>query len=347
MSNQVPYIIQGKNIVLFIENKPHTVSESHPRYTKIKDAILSGDWENVHKYVDIAGDLTAYAKGNVVIKNGEVMWKGKVFHNSLTKRMFNMLENDFPIEPLVAFMDNVMNNPSNRAVNELYEFLEKNSLPITPDGKFLAYKRVKLAGKKHEKFEANDYLDCYTGTIRNNVGDEPEMERNEVDDDYRRTCSYGLHFASLEYIEGSGYGGRDNPVVVLEIDPADVVSIPADYNRQKGRTCKYKVVGIHTEGSKIIEDEDTPVEDTKNLSKMTMSDAAKYTKKKLAKAGITYDRLRTTNSKTHRNNVNGVVCYFSKPEGSFADLPEVNKKLTKKAGLKLVLDGGNMYIVKA
>jgi hypothetical protein len=37
--------------------------------------------------------------------------------------------------------------------------------------------------------------------------------------------------------------GSGNRVVIVEIDPRDVVSIPSDYNNAKGRCWKYKVVG--------------------------------------------------------------------------------------------------------
>ena len=38
----------------------------------------------------------------------------------------------------------------------------------------------------------------------------------------------------------SSFGGAR--IVVLKIDPSDVVSIPSDYNNSKGRTAKYQVV---------------------------------------------------------------------------------------------------------
>jgi hypothetical protein len=50
--------------------------------------------------------------------------------------------------------------------------------------------------------------------------------------------------------------------MILKINPADVVSIPSDYNNTKGRTCRYEVVGEH-----IVEDRynteafDQPVQD--------------------------------------------------------------------------------------
>jgi hypothetical protein len=67
------------------------------------------------------------------------------------------------------------------------------------------------------------------------------MERNAVDDDQNRTCSSGLHFCSKDYLDH--FGGSDSRTVILKINPADVVSIPADYNATKGRACRYEVIG--------------------------------------------------------------------------------------------------------
>jgi len=37
------------------------------------------------------------------------------------------------------------------------------------------------------------------------------------------------------------FGGER--IVIVKINPADVVSIPSDYNDAKGRTCRYEVIG--------------------------------------------------------------------------------------------------------
>ena len=65
-----------------------------------------------------------------------------------------------------------------------------------------------------------------------------EMNRNMVDDNRDITCSSGLHFCSIDYLKH--FGG--SKIVILKIDPADVVSIPSDYNNAKGRTCKYEII---------------------------------------------------------------------------------------------------------
>ena len=66
-----------------------------------------------------------------------------------------------------------------------------------------------------------------------------EMERNKVDDDKNNTCSTGLHFCGMSYLNHFG-GAR---TVIVKINPRDVVSIPTDYDDAKGRACRYEVIG--------------------------------------------------------------------------------------------------------
>jgi hypothetical protein len=122
-----------------------------------------------------------------------------------------------------------MANPSRRAVNELYSFLAHKNMPITDAGTFLAYKSVR-----------SDYTDHHTGNFNNSIGNTLQMIRNNVCDDHNQGCSVGFHAGSLEY--ASSFGGQDSILLIVEIDPADVVSVPSDCNCQKLRTCKYKVV---------------------------------------------------------------------------------------------------------
>lgn len=223
-----PYILQGDNVVLVIDGEPHTINKTHITYSKVVDAIKAGDWDSVKELINPVKAVITFSLGNVSIVDGEMFWKGKEFHNSLSTRMIQMLSDGFDINPMVNFMNNLMYNPSRQAVTELYGFLEKNSLPITPDGHFLAYKRVR-----------GDYKDCHTGTMDNSVGKVVEMERNMVDDKRDNTCSTGLHFCSHSYL--ASFSGERT--VIVKINPCDVVSIPSDYNDAKGRTCRYEVIG--------------------------------------------------------------------------------------------------------
>ena len=223
-----PYLIQGSNVVVVINNKPHTISKTHITYQKVVDAIKAGDWNTVRDTIDPKKVVLNYGAGNIAVQGEKLFWKDEEMHGAIVARMVQMLQDGFPIDPLVAFMENMMSNPSFRAVNELYGFLEKNNLPITPDGHFLAYKRVR-----------ENYTDCHTGKMDNSVGKVVEMERNKVDDNQNNTCSSGLHFCSENYLRSFG-GDR---TVIVKINPRDVVSIPTDYDNSKGRACRYEVIG--------------------------------------------------------------------------------------------------------
>ena len=225
-----PFIIQGGNVTVVIDSKPHTISKTHITYQKVVDAIKAGEWDTVKNIIDPVKVVLNYGQGNVSIQGEQLFWKGKPFAGVLATRMITMLQDGFTIEPMVKFMENLMKNPSKRSVDELYGFLEKNNLPLTPDGHFLAYKKVR-----------RDFLDIHSGTMDNSPGTIVEMERNMVDDNKDQTCSTGLHFCGLSYLDH--FGGSDSRVVIVKIDPADVVSIPSDYNGAKGRACRYEVIG--------------------------------------------------------------------------------------------------------
>lgn len=223
-------LIQGSNIVLVMDGNSHTISkDTHMNYEKIVEAIKTKAWQLLRDLVNPTKAIIKFGKGNVSIVDGVVFWNKVPFHNALATRMIEMYLEDFSIDPMVRFMENLMMNPSKRSVDQLYGFLEKNKLPITDDGHFLAYKRVRA-----------DYLDCHSGKVDNSIGQLVKMDRNLVDDNPDSYCSAGLHFCSEEYLDG--FGQADWPVMILKVNPADVVSIPSDCNGAKGRCSKYEVI---------------------------------------------------------------------------------------------------------
>jgi hypothetical protein len=75
-----------------------------------------------------------------------------------TGTIMDMIQQGYPFEPMLNFLDNMSQNPSDHAIVELFEFMENKNMPITPDGHFLAYKAVK-----------SDYKDIYSSTFDNSV----------------------------------------------------------------------------------------------------------------------------------------------------------------------------------
>lgn len=224
----------GKNYVtLMMNDTTKTIIASHPNYAKIREAVRVKDFDLVEKLVNVAKSVTNYMAGKITINEGQVFYGNEQLHGAIVDRILDMMNEGFDHEPMVRFLENLMSNPSKRAVDELYSFLEVTCLPITEDGHFLAYKRVR-----------EDYKDFYTGQIDNSIGSKPKMRRNEVDDNRDNTCSKGLHFCSMAYLPH--YHGNSGRIMIVKINPADVVSIPSDYNNAKGRACTYEIVGEHT-----------------------------------------------------------------------------------------------------
>ncbi len=223
-------------ITAIIDGAVFTVDTDHSNYQNILQTVRDQDWTKFLDLVDLSRKVRDYAHNtSVEIKDGIIVFDGEPIHNTLTKRVINFMQQDLPFKPLLNFLCNLMENPSKRAVDELYDFLDVGELPITEDGHFLAFKNVKA-----------DYTDIYSGKFNNAVGSVCEMKRNQVDEDKDRTCSYGLHFCSIAYLPNfsDSNGGK---TMIVKINPKDVVAIPADYNNTKGRTCRYEVVGEYTE----------------------------------------------------------------------------------------------------
>lgn len=233
-ASQTAFIADSAGVTVFHDGKSFTVAKSHVNYEKIVDALRNKRYDLLDGLMDAAKAINAFVHGRVKVSNGEVTFDGQPLHNVMTDRLLEMMRGGFDVKPLANFMSNLMDNPSSTAVEELYLFLESGKLPITEDGHFLAYKKVK-----------NNFFDIYTGKFDHSPGKVLEMPRNKVDDKRDNTCSYGFHFCSISYLPQ--YSSADNNrVVIVKINPRDVVSIPSDYNNAKGRTCRYEVVGEYT-----------------------------------------------------------------------------------------------------
>lgn len=225
-------------VTIIVDGRTFQADRSNPNWDKLVSLPVTCTASEVETLLDVTISLRAAIihHGNVSIENGQVTFAGVPVHGALTIRILKMVSEGIDVSPWIRFMENVMANPLGMAKYELYEFIEKSDLPITSDGHFLAYKIVR-----------ENYFDIYTGMFDNSVGQVLTMNRASVDADRTRTCSVGLHFCSKNYLGnyGSASGSR---VMIVKINPADVVSIPTDYDFAKGRTWRYEVVAEMPEG---------------------------------------------------------------------------------------------------
>ena len=234
------YIISNDGTVnAFVGGKPYTFNKSHHNYGALVAYLENGNVEHFEASYDMASTVEHYCDGYVHVEKGELTWQGVPMPDLFTDRILQMRKEGFNIDPMLNFLDNMNDNPSDKAIVELFDFMQNKHLPITDDGHFLAYKAV-----------SPDFKDIYTGNFDNSVGSEVSIDRINVDSNRDKHCSAGLHVGAIDYVKS--YGGIDldedndggNQIVICKVNPADVVSVPSDATFQKLRCCKYEVVSL-------------------------------------------------------------------------------------------------------
>ena len=238
------YIINNNGIVLFLDNKPHKFEKGTSQYAKIveKFDLPEGEQEAAIRKV-IEGVSPFAEKNGFKISPEEVVYQGEKLPEALADKVRSLHSEGLPLNLFEKFWQNIQNNPSASSVRELYDFLAYKELPITEDGCFLAYKGLErnfwsISGNKETKV-VKGTTDC-SGRIFNGVGETIEVVRRDVDDNRDNHCSFGLHVVSLDYARGFARG----TVVVVKVNPKDVVSVPSDYSCQKCRVSAYTVASI-------------------------------------------------------------------------------------------------------
>lgn len=207
---------------------------THENFQEILNLLVADKLEEAAEKINIRRAVEKYISGNVVIEGGTLTYQGIELRSGLVDRIIDSMQKGEDFEFYLPFLENLLENPSEKAVSRLFDFLVANDIEITEDGYFYAWKVVR-----------NNYLDCYSGKFDNSPGQVVKMPRTRVNDDDNQTCSHGLHVCSKSYIRY--FGGCTTRVVKVKVHPRDVVSIPVDYGDAKMRTCQYEVIEDVTE----------------------------------------------------------------------------------------------------
>lgn len=241
-------------LTTIVDSRQYDVHTTHENFEGIKQAVIDGDIERFHALFNVATKLQqaieeeAAVCGLVEVKHGQVLYNGEVMDDFITQRILDMRREGFPIESMCKFLGNLMQNPSYNSRKQLYQFLEHECLPITDDGCFLAYKTVghDFFSKASGNLKLTHGTTSESGRIYNGVGEYIACDRREVDDNPDNHCSKGLHVGALAYAgPGGWYNHSDDNVVIVKVNPKDVVSVPNDHDAQKVRTCAYEVLSVY------------------------------------------------------------------------------------------------------
>ena len=233
------FIRTEDGFAIVVGNKPYTVQDTHANFDAIRDALRERRWSDVPDLINLATAVSKYIKAtsigaeselSVDVNASTVLFRGQNIPTVLAEHILTMAADRFDIKPMEHFLTNLYENPSYKAIQQLYGWMSSNGITITYDGYLIAYKRVR-----------DDYKSFFDSKTDNTLLSTPELPRNAVDDRSENTCSAGLHFCAQSYLPH--YAGGQGRVLLLKIHPRDVVSIPTDYNFAKGRACKYFVMG--------------------------------------------------------------------------------------------------------
>jgi hypothetical protein len=231
---RIPYTLSDMSATVFADGKVLTILNNHKNFYRLQDMLKmpEHDVPAIVKLMDREDNIRKATLKNtrVVVDNGTVYYDDEEVNNSLTDKLLDMLDEGYDATPWIKFLENLMLNPSYRSRECLYNFLEKFDAPITPEGNFIAFKRIR-----------KDWKDIHSGTFDNSVGTVVKMERAKVNDDPQHTCSAGLHICADKYLQHFA-SATDSRTIVVEVNPANVVAVPYDYDFAKMRVCEYKVL---------------------------------------------------------------------------------------------------------
>lgn len=223
-------ITESGNVSAFARGKPYSLTPDSFNYDKVVSALRENDEEAF--FASLLNDETLgnYCTGLMSFSAGFASWDGIPVPDIFSDRILQLVEQGYEFEPMLHFVYNLCENKDDHSIIELIDFLRHRNLPITKDGCFLGYKKVR-----------DDYKDHYSGTFDNSIGNIVKMPRAEVNDRRQECNSNGLHVGALEYVMNRFHAG-DGKIIVVKVNPKDVVSVPIDENFMKLRCCEYRVM---------------------------------------------------------------------------------------------------------
>lgn len=244
-------IITPNGMTLFLNGEVININKNSQKFSDLIEVFDSGSFSGESLEEEIIDILNTKNTVDESFSEDLTEFEGVKMHHVFVEKMRKLYDEGYPTHSLKEFFKNYSENPSFELINKenisrndfgLFDFLSVNELPITEDGCFLAYKGVNehlfsINGNNKTRV-ISGYVDK-TGHILNNIGEVIECHRGDVDPSRTACSTNGLHVGSLQYAQG--WAGPSGKVLVIKINPKDVVSVP-EMETSKCRVCKYEVV---------------------------------------------------------------------------------------------------------
>lgn len=236
--------LHGRSQVTLIDDdgQVYTFTGESPIFGDLSLALLSGDFDEARRLATsgrTVRDNFLALSDHITIQGDDVMYDGEPMYGRLAENIMEFHTNGWGVDRLVKFAERIAANPSYNSRGQLYEFLDRYDFVITKDGHFIAYKGVTRDGRSiHAGYGVVDGVEYQRANLPNSEGSLVQIPREMVDDNVNAGCSVGLHVGTWDYASNFGQG----MTLKVEVDPADVVSVPHDVSYQKVRVTQYLVL---------------------------------------------------------------------------------------------------------
>lgn len=240
----------GSSVITFVGHAgTRTLTDENPHYFDVRSDLEDGN--DPTDWFDKVNTIIIDDARVEIDPTGKVKFQDEPVHENIGEVIMRYKREGRDTANLIKFMERLALNPSERSREMLFTWTEAKELTIDSEGFIIGYKGV---GAKmlsvHSGTASVDGVEI-TGQIPNFVGSVITMDRAKVEDDPNKGCSYGLHVGSYQYAQTYARSGF---LLEVQIDPADVVSVPRDSAFQKLRCCKYVVLAIHESNVNDISD---------------------------------------------------------------------------------------------
>ena len=243
-------VILTENFFTLIADKEYMITKSDERYSQAVALYKASDFDKLVLLMDRPAAIARYSKGQVQVFDGAVTYGGVALHNAITQRIIAFFQQGLPFEPLVAFLNNLYDNTSERVREKLYQFLERNNLGLTEAGNVIVYKMVNEDGTPFyhtgEFYEMNG--EDMIAVSKYEVGHTYIFPRNRIQEGNDECGSQGLYVGNKTYWndafdERNNYiGTGKGRLLIAEVRPQDVCNV-AHNEASKMVVCRLKLIG--------------------------------------------------------------------------------------------------------
>jgi len=231
------YIKSGQgNIHVVLDGNSRIVAVGHRNYDKIAEALDIGDVEVLRSpdLFNVTSAIQDFVGVDMEVRAGELFFRGKAYCNTLGDEILKQLAAGYAPGPMLRFLEKCENNPDPASVRQLFGWMKHVGLAMSDDGDVLGFKYVIKTSTDSELYKRGVFhTDGWTQKLNYNPGETPEMPRYKVEHDPAKGCAPGLHVGTLSFVKGHG------TIILVKVNPADVVSVPTDCRAQKLRCCRF------------------------------------------------------------------------------------------------------------